>query len=109
MLKRLFYFTAFLIASSEYCNAQTDIDAIMMEKNALCIGPMYSYSSWKNYWEGNLKRENRNLGTVSTQMIGLMGDYGVTKRLNVLFGAPYVITKASAGTLHGMKGLQDLS
>ena len=89
--------------------AQTDIDAIMMEKNGLCIGPMYGYSSWKKYWEGDLKRENLNLGTVSNQMIGLMGNYGVSKRLNVLFGAPYVITKASAGTLHGMKGVQDLS
>ena len=75
--------------------AQTDIDAIMMEKKALCVGPMYSYSSWKNYWEGTLKRDNENLGTVSTQMIGVMGTYGVSKKLNVLFGAPYVITKAS--------------
>jgi len=89
--------------------AQTDIDAIMMEKKALCVGPMYSYSSWKNYWEGTLKRDNENLGTVSTQMIGVMGTYGVSKKLNVLFGAPYVITKASAGTLHGQKGIQDLS
>ena len=53
--------------------AQTDIDAIMMEKNAFCVGPMYSYSSWKNYWEGTLKRENLNLGTVSTQMFGVDG------------------------------------
>ena len=89
--------------------AQTDIDAIMMEKKALCVGPMYSYSSWKNYWEGTLKRDNENLGTVSTQMTGVMGTYGVSKKLNVLFGAPYVITKASAGTLHGQKGIQDLS
>ena len=89
--------------------AQTDIYAIMMEKKALCVGPMYSYSSWKNYWEGTLKRDNENLGTVSTQMIGVMGTYGVSKKLNVLFGAPYVITKASAGTLHGQKGIQDLS
>jgi len=89
--------------------AQTDIDAIMMEKKALCVGPMYSYSSWKNYWEGTLKRDNENLGTVSAQMIGVMGTYGVSKKLNVLFGAPYVITKASAGTLHGQKGIQDLS
>jgi hypothetical protein len=89
--------------------AQTDIDAIMMEKNAFCVGPMYSYSSWKNYWEGTLKRDNQNLGKVSTQMIGAMGTYGITKRLNVLFGVPYVITKASAGTLHGYKGVQDLS
>ena len=70
---------------------------------------MYSYSSWKNYWEGSLKRDNENLGTVSTQMISVMGNYGVSSKLNLLFNVPYVSTKASAGTLHGMKGVQDLS
>lgn len=89
--------------------AQTDIDAIMMEKNAFCVGPMYSHTSWKNYWEGTLKRDNLNLGTVSTSMIGLMGNYGLTRKINLLFSAPYVKTKASAGTLHSMKGIQDLS
>lgn len=90
-------------------SAQTDIDGIMMEKNALCIGPMFGYSSWKNYWEGTLKRENLNLGTVSTQMYSVMGNYGITNKLNVLFGLPYVKTKASAGQLNGQEGLQDLS
>ncbi len=89
--------------------AQTDMDAIMMEKKQLCLGPMYSYSSWKNYWEGTKKRENENLGTVSTQTFSLMGAYGVSKKLNLLFNVPYITTKASAGTLHGMKGIQDLS
>ena len=89
--------------------AQTDIDAIMMEKNAFCVGPMYSYSSWKNYWEGTLKRDNDNLGTVSTQMYSVMGNYGITRKLNALFSVPYVKTKASEGTLHGMEGIQDLS
>ena len=90
-------------------NAQTDIDAIMMEKNGFCVGPMYGYSSWKNYWEGTLKRENLNLGRVSTQTYGFMGAYGVTRKFNLLFNEPYMKTKASAGTLHGMKGFQDLS
>jgi hypothetical protein len=97
------------ITLSGSLSAQTDIDAIMMEKNAFCVGPMYSYSSWKNYWEGTLKRENLNLGKVSTQMFGLMGNYGITRKLNALFSVPYVKTKASAGTLHGLKGVQDLS
>ena len=97
------------IAFSNTLSAQTDIDAIMMEKNAFCVGPLYSYSSWKNYWEGTLKRENLNLGKVSTQMFGFMGNYGLTRKINLLFSAPYVKTKASAGTLHGMKGIQDLS
>ncbi len=90
-------------------SGQTDIDGLMMEKNAFCVGPMYSYSSWKNYWEGTLKRDNENLGRVSTQMYSVMGDYGISRKLNALFSVPYVKTKASAGTLHGMEGIQDLS
>jgi hypothetical protein len=102
-------FITCLFASAVRLQAQTDADAIMMAKKNLCIGGTYGYSSWKNYWEGTLKRSNENLGTVSSRMIGVMGTYGVSKRLNVLFGLPYVQTKASAGTLHGQKGLQDLS
>ena len=90
-------------------SAQTDIDAVMMEKNAFCVGPMFGYSSWKNYWEGTLKRENLNLGTVSTKVFSVMGNYGITNKLNVLFGLPYVLTKASAGQLNGQEGVQDLS
>jgi hypothetical protein len=103
------FIIAFFLLAPLMSVAQTDIDAIMMEKNAFCVGPMYSHTSWKNYWEGTLKRDNENLGTVTTQMYGLMGNYGVTRKMNLLFSAPYVRTKASAGTLHGMKGLQDLS
>jgi hypothetical protein len=102
--------TAFLImATPLITNAQTDMDAIMMEKKQFCVGPMYAYSSWKNYWEGTLKRDNANLGTVSTQAFALMGAYGISGKLNILFNVPYIKTKASAGTLHGMQGIQDLS
>jgi hypothetical protein len=89
--------------------AQTDTDGMMMTKNNFCSGLLYSHSSWKDYWEGTFKRDNENLGTVSTQMIGLMGTYGVTDKLNVIFSIPYVITKASEGTLKGLKGVQDLA
>jgi hypothetical protein len=90
-------------------HSQTDADAIMMSKNNFCTGFQYSYSSWDHYWEGKLKRDNENLGTVSTQMIGWMGNYGITGKLNFLFSVPYVKTRASAGTLHSVDGLQDLS
>jgi hypothetical protein len=89
--------------------AQTDEDAIMMTKNNLCVGGVYGYNSWKNYWEGTFKRNNQNLGTVSTQMFGLMGTYGVSDKLNILVNAPYITTHATAGTLHGQHGIQDLS
>jgi hypothetical protein len=88
---------------------QTDIDGLMMSKKNICFGPAYMYSSWTNYWEGTLKRDNANLGKVTTQSVSLMGNYGITDKLNVLFMAPYVFTKASQGTLHGQQGFQDMS
>lgn len=97
----------FIITGLMPASAQTDIDGIMMTKNNLCIGPVYGYSSWKNYWEGTRKRENLNLGRVSTHTYSVMGNYGVSNKLNILFAVPYVTTKSSAGTLHGLKGLQD--
>ena len=89
--------------------AQTEFDAIMMNKYQFCSGFDYMHASWDQYWEGKLKRSNENLGTVSTQSVMFMPNYGITNNLNVMASATYVWTKASAGTLHGMEGLQDLS
>ncbi len=89
--------------------AQTEMDAIMMNKNQFCNGLIYDHSSWNHYWEGEFKRDNKNMGTVTTQMAMFMSNYGLTNNLNIMAGASYVWTKASAGTLHGMQGVQDLS
>jgi hypothetical protein len=107
-IKRTLPAAIMLLLSTSALRAQTDEDAIMMTKNNLCVGGTYMRSSWDHYWEGTFKRNNQNLGTVSTQMFGLMGTYGVSKKLNVLVNAPYVVTHATAGTLHGMHGVQDL-
>ena len=103
------FFCLLLLVIVKPAAAQTDMDGLMMEKNFFCVGPTAGYSSWKNYWEGTLKRENLNLGKVSATNFTLMGNYGITQRLNVLFGLPYIKTKASAGNMAGQKGLQDLS
>jgi hypothetical protein len=81
----------------------------MMNKNNFCFGAVYQYSSWNEYWEGTFKRENLNLGTVSTQGVAVMGNYGITDKLNFLFSVPYLETKATAGTMKGQKGMQDLA
>ena len=98
----------FMLASS-IAVAQTDADGIMMKKQQICNGITYSYSSWDHYWEGTHKRINDNFGTVSSQSLAAVTNYGITDKLNVLASVPYVTTKASAGQLHGMKGLQDIS
>jgi hypothetical protein len=100
---------ALLLAASSCLRAQTDDDAIMMAKKNLCIGATYTHSSWDYYWEGSFHRNNLNLGTVKTQMVGIMGIYGITRHLAVVANAPYIWTDASAGVLHGMHGIQDLS
>ncbi|MFV5690956.1 hypothetical protein ACM55K_02900 [Flavobacterium sp. LT1R49] len=103
------FYLSCLLLTPILMNAQTDIDGIMMSKNNFCVGAIYQYSSWDQYWEGSLKRENLNLGTVSTKSIGLMGNYGISDKLNAIFSVPYIETNASAGTMKGQKGIQDLS
>ncbi len=95
-----------LVAS--LAKAQTVDDAVMMSKKQWCNGLTYMHSSWNNYWEGTTKRENKNLGTVTTQSVMFMSNYGITDKLNILASVPYVWTNSSAGTLHGMKGFQDI-
>ena len=106
-MKYIYLCCLFMATISSF--SQTEIDAIMMEKKYFCTGAIYEYNSWDKYWEGTFKRENLNLGTVSTQKYSVNGNYGITSKLNIIFSIPYVITKASAGTLQGQKGLQDLS
>jgi len=109
MKQKILLFFIFFVSCFQKSFSQTDIDGLMMPKNFFCIGPTAGYSSWKNYWEGTLKRENLNMGRVSATNFMLMGNYGLTKKINLLFGLPYVKTKASAGNMAGQKGLQDLS
>ena len=97
-----------LCVTTTATKAQTVDDAIMMNKKQWCNGLTYMHSSWDEYWEGTFNRNNLNLGTVTTQSLMLMSNYGITDKLNVLVNVPYVWTDASAGTLHGMKGFQDI-
>jgi hypothetical protein len=89
--------------------AQSFDDAIFMDKRILCAGLVYTREQWSDYWEGTLKRDNANIGTLTMQQTMLMGAYGVTKRLNVLAALPYVATRASQGVLQGQSGSQDLT
>lgn len=108
-IRARFIICAIMLCTTSMSIAQTEVDGIMMNKNQFCNGLIYSHSSWDHYWEGTFKRDNANLGTVTTQSVMYMANYGLTNKLNVMVAAPYVWTSASAGTLHGMKGIQDLS
>ncbi len=109
MIKKTLLLLFISVAFFQRTYSQTDIDGLMMQKNFFCVGPTAGYSVWKNYWEGTLKRENLNLGKVATTNFMVMGNYGITNKLNVLFAVPYVKTKASAGNMAEQKGFQDFS
>jgi len=89
--------------------AQAIDDGAMLPRRAMAAGLLYSHESWSQYWEGTLKRDNGNIGTLSTQSVTWMAGYGVTDRLSVMAMLPYVWTHATQGPLHGMSGLQDFT
>jgi hypothetical protein len=107
-MKKLFTFLFFLIGLAEI-NAQMPHDAIYMNKKIACGALIYGNSSWTNYWENGLKRDNPNLGRLTTQSATAMIAYGITRDINVIAMIPYVKTDASQGNLMGQQGLQDAS
>lgn len=89
--------------------AQMPHDAIYMNKKLACGALIYGNSSWTNYWENGLKRDNPNIGRLTTQSATAMIAYGITRDINVMAMIPYVKTDASQGNLMGQEGWQDAS
>lgn len=109
MKRTLLLTSALLLLLFSVTRAQTINDGLTMPAKTFCTGFMYQHNQWKNYWEGSLKRDNQNIGTLTTQTVMYYGVYGVSKKLNLIASVPYVSTKASLGTLRGMEGVQDLT
>ena len=109
-LRRVLSIAVLLIASATPAlRAQTVDDGIVLRGGELFAGNMFVHDRWDEYWEGTLKRDNGNIGTLTTRTNSWFGTYGVTDRLNVLVTLPYVWTRASQGVLEGMEGVQDIS
>ncbi len=92
-------------------HAQTPLytDGLMMPKKDLGLGLFYGHDQWTKFWQGTARKENGNIGKITTQSVTWMGAYGLTEKISLIATLPYVWTKASGGTLHGMAGLQDLT
>jgi hypothetical protein len=99
----------FFLCFSQMLFAQMPNDGIMMLKGEWCNALMYNHSQWKNYWEGTANINEPNLGTVTTQSVAVMSNYGISDRLNIITQLPYVWTKPSAGQFAGERGFQDIS
>jgi hypothetical protein len=106
MRKTLLLFNIFVAITA---SAQLPHDAIYMGPKTSCIALTYSQSSWENYWENSLKRNNPNMGTHSTYTYMPMLAVGLAKNLNAIASLPYIKTSTSAGNLLGQQGFQDVS
>ena len=108
LLARLLVLLAALAAPAAL-GAQTIEDGVMLGRGELFTGAVYSTDSWDEYWEGTLKRNNGNIGELTTESVMYFANYGLTRRLNVMATVPRVWTNASMGVMHGLEGIQDLT
>ena len=67
-----------------WAKSQTEQDALMMPERNLCVAGIVGYNSWTNYWEGTYKRDNANIGRLSTTSGMLMLSYGLNQNVNVM-------------------------
>lgn len=109
MKYRIRFTFALLLLSSSLLKGQTETDGLMMAKNNLCGGFVVGSNNWDHYWEGTYYRNNQNIGTLQTKSAMGMLNYGISDKFNIIASLPYVQTNATAGTLRGQKGLQDIS
>lgn len=107
MKNKILLFLILSTISQTAVKAQTPSDALMMDKNELCIALLYQNDKWDEYWEGTLLRDNQNIGVLTRNTIMPMVAYGLTKKFNIIASLPYVETEASRGQMVGASGLQD--
>lgn len=105
----LFFFICLLAGWGNPVCAQMPTDAIYMPKGSACLALQLGQMSWSEYWENQLRRENQNIGTHKTRMVMPMVAVGLSDRVNVLFGIPYLQTSTTQGNLLGESGFQDVS
>jgi len=108
MKKRVFFIVAFSILSMQYIYSQSTTDAYMMKKGLFCNLINYNYTYFNKYWEGNLLRNNENLGKVESHTLSYMFNYGLTNKLNVMATINYSSNSASVAYLDNQKGFQDV-
>lgn len=99
-----------LFSSSLY--AQSPSDALLMKKKQTCILMEYNFSSFDQYWEGDLKRKNNTIETVKRRTISPMIAIGILDELNFYVGIPFVKTfslEPNGGKFNGVSGFQDLT
>lgn len=107
--RRLGLSAAVAVLSATTVSAQTLDDGLMVRPRQIRLSVDYANDSWRDYWEGGLRRSNDNIGTVTTQSTTVSLGVGINRSLSLFATLPYIGTSASTGVLSGMQGMQDLT
>lgn len=92
--------------------AQSPVDELMMPAKEICFLGNFEYGQFDEYWEGSKLRTNATIATVQRRTAMVMAAYGVTQKLDVYVGLPYVSTNSTlpnGGKFAGTSGFQDYS
>jgi hypothetical protein len=112
--KPLLAFICLLSATMNIHNparSQTPGDAIMMPAKNACILANYDFGKFDQYWEGERLRGNLTIATVKRTTVLPMVAVGLSDKLNLYVGVPYVKTLSTdpnGGKFAGARGFQDL-
>ncbi|MDF2158922.1 transporter [Algoriphagus sp. CAU 1675] len=103
---------AFCLIGQQALFAQSPTDGLMMPKGEICVLANYEFGHFDHYWEGSFLRENQTIATVHRKTALAMAAYGISQKLNVYLGVPFVSTNSTrpnGGKFAGVSGLQDLT
>ncbi|WP_109437921.1 MULTISPECIES: transporter [Aquimarina] len=95
----------FLLSVSSI-TAQTIINGFFPKKKDLTIASSYSYKSYDNFFRGETATKNNpaNMGTISSTIYSVYGEYGILDWLSTSATVPYISIENETGALDPVQG-----
>ena len=98
-------------------SAQTIINGFFPKQNELTLASSYSYKSYDRFYAGKLLSDSNpmNMGEISSSIISVYGEYGISDWLSTTVTIPYVSVRNEEGVLdpvlnvNQVEGVQDLN
>ncbi|WP_299894324.1 transporter [uncultured Aquimarina sp.] len=115
--KKSFLGAMVLLCFSAPLVAQTEVSGFYPQKNELTIAPSYSFKQYDRFYRGTELTEGNpaGLGSISSYIVNLYGEYGITNWLSASLNIPYIFIESETGEpdpvqgTSSVEGIQDLS
>ncbi|OEJ98992.1 hypothetical protein A8C32_07360 [Flavivirga aquatica] len=103
----------FLVSAIVY--SQSPVSGFYAKKNELSIASGYSFKSYNKFYRGTTLSDNTpaNLGKITSSIVNLYGEYGISDWLSTVASVPYISIKSETGVdpiqnKNLVEGVQDL-